>query len=89
MLFQDYNATIRDIFKQVEGVSQHGLEELYDEEAREGKKSYAEAIVTAGLATADDVLNLVAQFLGYEIQVGEVGEIEEEALHSIEPEIAR
>ena len=48
MLYQDYNASIRDIFKQVEGVSQHGLEQLYDEDVREGKRSYAEAIVTRG-----------------------------------------
>ena len=37
MLYQDYNASIRDIFKQVEGVSQHGLEQLYDEGVREEK----------------------------------------------------
>ena len=37
MLYQDYNASIRDIFKQVEGVSQHGLEQLYDEGVKEGK----------------------------------------------------
>ena len=38
MLYQDYNASIRDIFKQVEGVSQHGLEQLYDEGVKSGKK---------------------------------------------------
>ena len=47
MLYQDYNASIRDIFKQVEEVSQHGLEQLYDEDIREGKRSYAEAIINA------------------------------------------
>ena len=89
MLYQDYNASIRDIFKQVEGVSQHGLEQLYDEGVTEGKRSYAEAIINAGLATAEDVFSLVAQFLGYELQVGEVEEIEEEALRRIEAEVAR
>ena len=89
MLYQDYNASIRDIFKQVEGVSQHGLEQLYDEDVREGKRSYAEAIINAGLASAEDVFSLVAQFLGYELQIGEVAEIDEEALRSIEPEVAR
>jgi type IV pilus assembly protein PilB len=89
MLYQDYNASIRDIFKQVEGVSQHGLEQLYDEDVTEGKRSYAEAIVNEGLATTDDIFNLVAQFLGYEMQVGEVAEIDEDALKSIESEVAR
>lgn len=89
MLYQDYNASIRDIFKQVEGVSQHGLEQLYDEDVKEGKRSYADAIVNAGLASAEDVFSLVAQFLGYELQIGEVAEIDEEALRSIEPDVAR
>ena len=35
MLYLDYNSTIRDIFNQVEGVSQHGLDELFDDEVRE------------------------------------------------------
>ena len=89
MLYQDYNASIRDIFRQVEGVSQHGLEQLYDDDVREGKRSYAQAIIDEGLASREDVLSLVAQFLGYELQIGEVAEIEEEALRRIEAEIAR
>ena len=89
MLYQDYNASIRDIFKQVEGVSQHGLEQLYDEDVREGKRSYAQAIIDEGLASREDVFSLVAQFLGFELQIGEVAEIEEEALRRIEAEVAR
>ena len=89
MLFVDYNSSIRDIFKQVEGVSQHGLEELFNDEVVAGRCSYAESIISAGLATREDVLNLVAEYLGYEIQVGEVTEIEGEVIASIQPEIAR
>ena len=37
MLYLDYNSTIREIFKQVEEISQHGLDELYDDEVIEGK----------------------------------------------------
>ena len=51
MLFIDYNSSIRDIFKQVEGVSQHGLEELFDEEVVAGRRSYSESIIAAGLAS--------------------------------------
>jgi type IV pilus assembly protein PilB len=89
MLYQDYNSTIRDIFKDVEGVSQHGLDELYNEEVKEGKHSYAEAIVAAGLATTEDIFSLVAQFLGYELQVGAVDGIDPEILKTIGPDIAR
>jgi type IV pilus assembly protein PilB len=89
MLFIDYNSSIRDIFKQVEGVSQHGLEELFDDEVIAGRRSYAESIITAGLASKEDILNLVAEFLGYEIQVGEVAEIESDVIASIQPEMAR
>ena len=89
MLYQDYNASIRDIFKQVEGVSQHGLEQLYDEDVKEGKRSYAQAIVDEGLASREDLFSLVAQFLGYELQIGEVAEIEGETLKQIEAEVAR
>ena len=80
MLYQDYNSTIRDIFRQVEGVSQHGLEELFDEEVVAGRRSYSESIIAAGLASKDDILSLVAEFLGYELQVGEVSEIEPEVI---------
>ena len=88
MLYLDYNSTIRDIFKDVEGISQHGLDELYSEEVKEGKRSYAEEIIAAGLATNEDIFNLVAQFLGYELQVGEVEEIDPEVLRIIGPDIA-
>ena len=89
MLFIDYNSSIRDIFKQVEGVSQHGLEELFDEEVVAGRRSYSESIIAAGLASKDDILSLVAEFLGYELQVGEVSEIEPEVISSIESDMAR
>ena len=62
MLYLDYNSTIREIFKQVEEISQHGLDELYDDEVIEGKKSYAESIISAGLVTKEDLFNLVSQF---------------------------
>lgn len=88
MLYLDYNSTIRDIFRQVEGVSQHGLDELYNDQVRDGSRSYAESIISAGLASREDVLSLVAEFLGYELQVGEVAEIEPDILFSIEPDIA-
>ncbi len=35
MLFVDYNSTIRDLFREVEGVSQHGIEELFDQDVVE------------------------------------------------------
>ena len=89
MLFVDYNSSIRDIFKQVEGVSQHGLEELFDEEVIAGRRSYADSIIAAGLASKEDILSLVSEFLGYELQVGEVTEIESEAISTIGADLAR
>ena len=89
MLFVDYNSSIRDIFKQVEGVSKHGLEELFDEDVIAGRHSYADVIIAAGLASREDVLSLVAEFLGHELQVGEVAEIEADTLSSIEADMAR
>ena len=89
MLFLDYNSSIRDIFKQVEGVSQHGLDELFDEEVIAGNKSYSEVIISAGLASREDILGLVAEYLGYELQIGEVDEIDSEVISSIKPDMAR
>ena len=89
MLYQDYNSTIRDIFRDVEGISQHGLDELYTDEVKSGNQSYAEAIVSAGLAANEDIFSLVSQFLGYELQVGEVEEIDPEVIRLIGPDIAR
>ena len=88
MLYLDYNSTIREIFKQVEEISQHGLDELYDDEVIEGKKSYAESIISAGLVTKDDLFNLVSQFLGYELQQGEVEQVDPEAMQSISADSA-
>ena len=88
MLYQDYNASIRDIFKQVEGVSQHGLEQLYDEDVKEGKDPMPKPSSTRG-SPREDLFSLVAQFLGYELQIGEVAEIEGETLKQIEAEVAR
>ena len=88
MLYLDYNSTIREIFKQVEEISQHGLDELYDDEVIEGKKSYAESIISAGLVTKEDLFNLVSQFLGYELQQGEVEQIDPEAMQSISADSA-
>ncbi len=89
MLYIDYNSTIRDIFSQVEGISQHGLDELYNQEVKEGKRSFAESIINAGLATKEDIFSLVSEYLGCELQVGDVGEIDPETLQVIEPDIAR
>ena len=89
MLFLDYNSSIRDIFKQVEGVSQHGLDELFDEEVIAGNKSYSEVVISAGLASREDILGLVAEYLGYELQIGEVDEIDPEVISSIKPDMAR
>lgn len=88
MLYQDYNSTIRDIFRQVEGVSQHGLEELYDKDIEEGIRSYSDALIAAGMVSKEDLINLVSQFLGYELQVGEVEEIDAETIQSISSETA-
>ena len=89
MLYIDYNSTIRDIFKQVEGISQHGLDELYCEEVKEGKRSFADSIIGAGLATKEDILSLVSEYLGFELQVGDVGEIDPDTLQVIQPDTAR
>ena len=89
MLYIDYNSTIRDIFKQVEGISQHGLDELYCEEVKEGKRSFADSIIGAGLATKEDILSLVSEYLGFELQVGDVVEIDPDTLQVIQPDTAR
>ena len=62
MLYLDYNSTIRDIFNQVEEISQHGLEELFDDDVKDGRRSYAESIINAGLVTKEDLINLVSQY---------------------------
>ncbi len=88
MLYSDYNSSIRDIFKQVEGISQQGLDDLFDEEVRAGTKSYAEALIDAGVAERSDILSLVSEYLGYELQVGKVDQIDPEALDMIDAEVA-
>ena len=89
MLFVDYNSTIRDLLRQVEGISQHGVEELFDQDVIEGRRSYAEAIIQAGLANRDDILSLVSHYLGYELQQGEVDEVDPDILAMIPAETAR
>jgi len=89
MLYLDNNSEIRDLFREVEGVSQHGLDELYDQDVIEGKRSFAEAVIQAGIVGREDLITLISQYLGYELQVGEVGEIEADVLGVIPHETAR
>ena len=88
-MYTDYNLIIRELFSQVEGVSQHGLDELFDDDVRQGEKSFASEVVRAGIATKEDILSLVGQHLACEVQIGEVEEIEPEVLALIQPDIAR
>ena len=70
-------ATIRDIFNQVEEISQHGLDELFDDDVKEGKRSYAEAIIAAGLVSKEDLLNLVSlNFWNMNYKLGKLSHID-------------
>jgi type IV pilus assembly protein PilB len=89
MLYVDNNAEIRDLFREVEGVSQHGLDELFDQDVIEGNRSFADAVIQAGIIQREDLLSLISQYLGYELQVGEVGEIEQDVLAVIPHDTAR
>jgi len=89
MLYLDNNAELRDLFREVEGVSQHGLDELFDQDVIEGKSSFAEAIIQAGIVEREDLFELISQYLGYELQVGKVGEIDQAVLSAIPAETAR
>jgi len=89
MLFVDNNSEIRDLFREVEGVSQHGLDELFDQDVIDGSRSFAEAVIQAGIIQREELLNLISQYLGYELQVGEVGEIEPDVLAVIPHDTAR
>jgi type IV pilus assembly protein PilB len=89
MLYVDNNAEIRDLFREVEGVSQHGLDELFDQDVIEGNRSFADAVIQAGIIQREDLLNLISQYLGYELQVGEVGEIDQDVLAVIPHDTAR
>ena len=89
MLYLDNNAEIRDLFREVEGVSQHGLDELFDQDVIDGKRSFAEAVINAGIIQREDLFSLISQYLGNELQVGEVGEIDPDVLAAIPKETAR
>lgn len=89
MLYVDNNSEIRDLFREVEGVSQHGLDELFDQDVIDGNRSFADAVIQAGIIQREELLNLISQYLGYELQVGEVGEIDQEVLSVIPHETAR
>ena len=64
------------------------MEALFDDEVRAGTKSYAEAVIDAGIAEREDILSLVSEYLGYELQIGAVGEIDLETLKAIDAEMA-
>ena len=89
MLYQDNNAEIRDLFREVEGVSQHGLDELFDQTIAEPGHSFADKIIDAGIISREDLFSLISQYLGFELQVGEVGEVDASTLQVISTETAR
>lgn len=88
-MYVDHNAVIREIFSQVDQVSQHGLDELFGDEVRQGRKSFADEVVRAGIASREDILGLVGQFLNCEVQIGQVDEIDVEVLALIKGDVAR
>ena len=88
-MYVDHNSIIREIFSQVEGVSQHGLDELFDDDVRQGLKSFAAEVVRAGIATKEDIFGLVGQYLNCEVQIGQVEEIEGEVLALLQGDVAR
>jgi hypothetical protein len=85
MLFLDYNSSIRDIFKQVEGVSQHGLDELFDEEVIAGNKSYSEVIISAGLASREDILVLLLSILAMSFRLEKSMKLTLRLFHQLSP----
>jgi len=88
MLYLDNNAEIRDLFREVEGVSQHGLDELFNQDVIEGKRSFAEAVIQAGIVSREDLFTLISQYLSYELQVGEPSSVEADVLSIIPQETA-
>ena len=89
MLYLDNNAEIRDLFREVDGVSQHGLDELFDQDVVEGKRSFADGVIEAGIIRREDLFALISQYLGYELQAGEPGEVESDVLSVLPQETAR
>ena len=59
MLYLDNNSEIRDLFREVEGVSQHGLDELFDQDVIDGKHSFAEAVIQAGIIQREELVSLI------------------------------
>ena len=89
MLYLDNNAEIRDLFREVDGVSQHGLDELFDQDVVEGKRSFADGVIEAGIIRLEDLFALISQYLGYELQAGEPGEVESDVLSVLPQATAR
>ena len=64
------------------------MDELFDEDVKTGEKSFADAVINAGIASREDIFSLVSEFLGYELQIGQVDEIDPECLKVIDSETA-
>ena len=65
------------------------LDELFDQDVIDGKHSFAEAVIQAGIIQREGLITLISQYLNYELQVGDVGEIESDVLAVIPKETAR
>lgn len=87
-MFEDHNDTIYDILKDSDAVTPDQLVELKQIHLDTGN-TLAQAVFDSGLLQKDQLLELIAEYLGYEFMESPPGSIEEHIARSIKPGTAR
>ncbi|NRA27848.1 MAG: type II/IV secretion system protein [Opitutales bacterium] len=87
-MFEDHNDTIYDILKDSEAITYDQLQELNQIHLDTGK-SLAESVFDSGLLGKHHLLELIAEYLGYEFMEAPPGNIDEQIARTIRPSTAR
>ena len=87
-MFEDHNDSVYEAVRSSGLIDHSSLEDTNEQHLHPGK-SLAEALIDAELTTRDGLLQIMAEFLGYERIANLPTEVDAEVLSLVRPDLAR
>tara|TARA_B110000003_G_scaffold38294_1_gene35020 strand:+ start:2159 stop:3847 length:1689 start_codon:yes stop_codon:yes gene_type:complete len=87
-MFEDHNDSVYEAVRSSGLIDHSSLEDTNEQHLHSGK-SLAEALIDAELTTRDGLLQIIAEFLGYERVANLPTEVDAEVLSLVRPDLAR
>ncbi len=87
-MFEDHNDTVYDIIKGAELIDAAQLDELNESHLHTGK-SLADAVIDSGVIERNQILEAIAEYLGYEFLASPPNNVSEEVSSTVRASVAR